>query len=250
MCPHGISGSFTTEYPLEVDDEFWENDDPQLVFRQPSDKPSTIVAFNLWLRLTDFAASALRRFVSHIFCRSFHALIHLTAGYYRARGLFWYSRGGRFERIERELDTVGRESTPTSYAVTRALFTADSDQPPSEMVPGYRRRHPGEPIGNTLYDLQPHHNTHAARLPPIIRRTLIFPMRRRTNPTGPRPRDDCPRDYHQCGEGDRSDFGCRPQARPLKYPTTPHRCRGHHRCPLHRSMDHQSSRWGSPHMRW
>ncbi|KAI0250359.1 hypothetical protein BJV78DRAFT_592391 [Lactifluus subvellereus] len=46
------------EYPLEVDDEFWENNDPQLAFRQPPDRPSTIAAFNLWLRLTDIAAAA------------------------------------------------------------------------------------------------------------------------------------------------------------------------------------------------
>jgi len=65
------STSFNVEYPLEVDDEFWENDDPQLAFRQPSDKPSTVVAFNLWLRLTDFTASALHRFVSHVFCEPF-----------------------------------------------------------------------------------------------------------------------------------------------------------------------------------
>ncbi|KAI0250357.1 fungal-specific transcription factor domain-containing protein [Lactifluus subvellereus] len=46
------------EYPLEVDDEFWENNDPQLAFRQPPDRRSTIAAFNLWLRLTDIAAAA------------------------------------------------------------------------------------------------------------------------------------------------------------------------------------------------
>ncbi|KAI0288527.1 fungal-specific transcription factor domain-containing protein [Russula brevipes] len=53
---------FNVEYPLEVDDEFWENDDPQLAFRQPPDKPSTIAVFNLWLKLTDFTASALHSF--------------------------------------------------------------------------------------------------------------------------------------------------------------------------------------------
>jgi hypothetical protein len=61
------SGSSNVEYPLEVDDDFWENDDPQLAFRQPPDKPSTIAVFNLWLRLTDFTASALHSFVSYIF---------------------------------------------------------------------------------------------------------------------------------------------------------------------------------------
>jgi len=118
VCVHGTSGSFTAEYPLEVDDEFWENDDPQLAFRQPPDKPSTVAAFNLWLRLTDFAASALHRFVSCMFCRSFHSFIPMSKGYYRARrSYFWFSHGGYFEPIERELDGVGRESTPTLYAV-------------------------------------------------------------------------------------------------------------------------------------
>ncbi|KAH9961592.1 fungal-specific transcription factor domain-containing protein [Russula dissimulans] len=50
------------EYPLEVDDDFWENDDPHLAFQQPPDKPSSVIAFNLWLRLTDFMASALHSF--------------------------------------------------------------------------------------------------------------------------------------------------------------------------------------------
>jgi len=53
---------FNAEYPLEVDDDFWENEDPQLAFRQPPDKLSTVTAFNLWLRLTDFTASALHCF--------------------------------------------------------------------------------------------------------------------------------------------------------------------------------------------
>ncbi|KAH9052246.1 fungal-specific transcription factor domain-containing protein [Lactarius vividus] len=51
---------FNAEYPLEVDDDFWENDNPRLAFVQPSHKPSAVTAFNLWLRLTDFAASTLR----------------------------------------------------------------------------------------------------------------------------------------------------------------------------------------------
>lgn len=51
---------FNAESPLEVDDDYWENDNPQLAFVQPSDKPSTVITFNLWLRLTDFAASTLQ----------------------------------------------------------------------------------------------------------------------------------------------------------------------------------------------
>ena len=36
MCLFHV-GSFNAEYPLEVDDDFWENDDPQYAFVQPSD---------------------------------------------------------------------------------------------------------------------------------------------------------------------------------------------------------------------
>ncbi|KAI0267136.1 fungal-specific transcription factor domain-containing protein [Gloeopeniophorella convolvens] len=53
---------FDAEYPLEVDDDFWENENPQLAFQQPADKPSVVAAFNLWLRLTDFAALAMHSF--------------------------------------------------------------------------------------------------------------------------------------------------------------------------------------------
>ena len=70
MCLFHV-GSFNAEYPLEVDDDFWENDDPQLAFVQPSDKPSTVITFNLWLRLTDFAASTLQSLVSPLWCGLF-----------------------------------------------------------------------------------------------------------------------------------------------------------------------------------
>jgi hypothetical protein len=65
------SCSFNAEYPLEVDDEFWENDDPQLAFLQPPDKPSTVVAFNLWLRLTDIVAFTMHSLVGHLSCHCF-----------------------------------------------------------------------------------------------------------------------------------------------------------------------------------
>ncbi|KAI0301003.1 hypothetical protein B0F90DRAFT_1629126 [Multifurca ochricompacta] len=55
---------FNAEYPLEVDDDCWENANPQLAFQQPPDKPSTVAAFNLWLQLTDFVASTMHSFVS------------------------------------------------------------------------------------------------------------------------------------------------------------------------------------------
>lgn len=56
--------SFDADLPLEVDDEYWENDDPELAFQQPENKPSRVTAYNLWLRLTDIIDFVLRSFVS------------------------------------------------------------------------------------------------------------------------------------------------------------------------------------------
>ena len=66
MCLFHV-GRFNAEYPLEVDDDFWENDNPQLAFVQPRDKPSTVITFNLWLRLTDIAASTSQSLVCPLF---------------------------------------------------------------------------------------------------------------------------------------------------------------------------------------
>ncbi len=65
MCLFHVGG-FNAEYPLEVDDDFWENDDPQHVFVQPYDKPLTVITFNLWLR-PDLAASTLQSLVSPLY---------------------------------------------------------------------------------------------------------------------------------------------------------------------------------------
>ncbi|EGO25312.1 hypothetical protein SERLADRAFT_437067 [Serpula lacrymans var. lacrymans S7.9] len=51
---------FDVELPLEVDDEYWEPEDPAMAFHQPADKPSMIAAFNSHLKLTKIAAYALR----------------------------------------------------------------------------------------------------------------------------------------------------------------------------------------------
>ncbi|CAL1706909.1 unnamed protein product [Somion occarium] len=48
------------EMPLQVDDEYWENEDPALAFRQPPDKPCITAFFNCWIKLTQIAAFALR----------------------------------------------------------------------------------------------------------------------------------------------------------------------------------------------
>ncbi|KAH7888654.1 fungal-specific transcription factor domain-containing protein [Phlebopus sp. FC_14] len=51
---------FDVDLPLEVDDEYWESEDPKKEFQQPPGKPSRIAAFNSYLKLTKIAAYALR----------------------------------------------------------------------------------------------------------------------------------------------------------------------------------------------
>ncbi|KAG2150388.1 fungal-specific transcription factor domain-containing protein [Suillus clintonianus] len=51
---------FDVDLPLEVDDEYWETEDPEKAFQQPPGKPSKIAAFNSYLKLTKISAYALR----------------------------------------------------------------------------------------------------------------------------------------------------------------------------------------------
>ncbi|KAI0058085.1 hypothetical protein BV25DRAFT_1811483 [Artomyces pyxidatus] len=53
---------YDAELPLEVDDEYWENEDPALAFKQPSGKPSMVTGYNIWLRLSDILAYVMRVF--------------------------------------------------------------------------------------------------------------------------------------------------------------------------------------------
>jgi hypothetical protein len=57
------SFSFDLDYPLEVDDDYWEHEDPKESFKQPQGKPSLITAFNLLLKLCQLQAFALRTIV-------------------------------------------------------------------------------------------------------------------------------------------------------------------------------------------
>ncbi|OCH92284.1 hypothetical protein OBBRIDRAFT_791396 [Obba rivulosa] len=50
------------DLPVEVDDEYWENEDPELAFRQPPDKPSKISFFVSWIKLSQIIARALETF--------------------------------------------------------------------------------------------------------------------------------------------------------------------------------------------
>ncbi|TFY83575.1 hypothetical protein EWM64_g443 [Hericium alpestre] len=51
---------FDTPHPLEIDDEYWESDDPALAFKQPPENPSALTAYVLWLKITDIIAFNMR----------------------------------------------------------------------------------------------------------------------------------------------------------------------------------------------
>ncbi|KAH9935116.1 fungal-specific transcription factor domain-containing protein, partial [Epithele typhae] len=55
---------FDTEPLLEVDDEYWFNDDPELCFKQPEGKPSTVALANCFARLLRIFAFASRTIYS------------------------------------------------------------------------------------------------------------------------------------------------------------------------------------------
>ena len=57
--------SFDLDFPLDVDDEYWENDDPEKAFKQPPDIPSTMSFFISCLKLSQIKSLTLRTIVSY-----------------------------------------------------------------------------------------------------------------------------------------------------------------------------------------
>ncbi|KAF9263340.1 hypothetical protein L218DRAFT_959361 [Marasmius fiardii PR-910] len=55
---------YDQEFPLDCDDEYWEDSDPDLAFKQPPNKPSTISCFICYLKLCEILAFALRTLYS------------------------------------------------------------------------------------------------------------------------------------------------------------------------------------------
>ncbi|KAF9446214.1 hypothetical protein P691DRAFT_733649 [Macrolepiota fuliginosa MF-IS2] len=51
---------FDLDLPIECDDEYWEQSDPNDSFKQPEGKPSSIAFFNCYLSLMDILAYAMR----------------------------------------------------------------------------------------------------------------------------------------------------------------------------------------------
>lgn len=52
------------EYPLDVDDEFWDTGDPATDFVQPLDRPSKISVFVCLLKLVKVIARSMKVIVS------------------------------------------------------------------------------------------------------------------------------------------------------------------------------------------
>lgn len=56
--------SYDVDFPIECDDEYWENADPALTFKQPPGKPSQVSAFNHMIKINLLHSYALRTIVS------------------------------------------------------------------------------------------------------------------------------------------------------------------------------------------
>lgn len=63
---HDSFASFDVDLPMEIDDEYWENErDPDQAFKQPAGKPSALSYFVSLIKLIQILAVALRTIVSH-----------------------------------------------------------------------------------------------------------------------------------------------------------------------------------------
>ena len=62
---HDSYASFDVDLPMEVDDEYWENDQADQAFKQPAGKPSVLSYFVSLIKLIQILAVALRTIVSH-----------------------------------------------------------------------------------------------------------------------------------------------------------------------------------------
>ncbi|KAJ3772120.1 fungal-specific transcription factor domain-containing protein [Lentinula raphanica] len=51
---------YDLDLPLEIDDEYWETEDPEVAFKQPDGLPSRIAAFNAWIGITQITGFVLR----------------------------------------------------------------------------------------------------------------------------------------------------------------------------------------------
>jgi hypothetical protein len=66
------SFSFDVDYPLDVDDEYWDTGNPQTDFKQPAGKPSKIAMYISLLSLERIVASAIMNVVSNPSSAGYH----------------------------------------------------------------------------------------------------------------------------------------------------------------------------------
>ena len=55
--------SFDVEFPLDCDDQYWLNPDPEKAFKQPEGVPSDFAYFLAWIKLQLIHSHALRTIV-------------------------------------------------------------------------------------------------------------------------------------------------------------------------------------------
>lgn len=60
----GYDLSFDCDLPIDCDDEYWENEDPEKAFKQPPGIPSKIAFFRSLIKLTEIHCAAQWAFVS------------------------------------------------------------------------------------------------------------------------------------------------------------------------------------------
>ena len=56
--------SYDLDLPVDCDDEYWDDPDPEKRFKQPANKPSSVTAFILYIKLHQILAFSLRTIVS------------------------------------------------------------------------------------------------------------------------------------------------------------------------------------------
>jgi hypothetical protein len=69
--------SFDVDLPIDCDDEYWEDPDPEKALKQPPSKPSKLTCFILFLKLCQILGFALRTLVG-ISRSSASNIIHLV----------------------------------------------------------------------------------------------------------------------------------------------------------------------------
>jgi hypothetical protein len=69
FCPHKflltVYISFDLDLPVDCDDEYWDHPDPEKRFKQPPNKPSSVISFILYIKLQQVYAFSIRTIVSH-----------------------------------------------------------------------------------------------------------------------------------------------------------------------------------------